>query len=162
MSWISETAKIREKVRGYCTGEIVIDLGCGPDKIHEKAFGVDMRPLPGVNHVTRNLDKISAELYTMTGKADAVFSSHCLEHFQNDKAAVEDWIKLLKPGGFLVLYLPDDRYYDNSKNPEHLHRYVYMDFARWMRAHFPQVSLIDSGEDVGPDRYSFYIVAQKR
>ena len=39
-----------------------------------------------------------------------VFSSHCLEHLCDTTAALSSWWGLVKPGGFLILYLPDSRY----------------------------------------------------
>lgn len=37
---------------------------------------------------------------------DYVFSSHCLEHIENWQEALGEWIKKLKTGGILFLYLP--------------------------------------------------------
>jgi len=38
---------------------------------------------------------------------DYIFSSHCLEHLHDWVGALDYWIKKLKSGGVLFLYLPD-------------------------------------------------------
>jgi len=37
---------------------------------------------------------------------DFVFSSHCLEHLGDYYSALEEWTRILKPGGVMLLYLP--------------------------------------------------------
>lgn len=37
---------------------------------------------------------------------DYIFSSHCLEHIARWQGALDEWIKRLKPGGIIFLYLP--------------------------------------------------------
>lgn len=152
----SETQKIRPSIQKYLHGDIA-DIGCGHDPVTDAAFGIDCRPFPHVKHVTRNLDKLSSEVQA---RFDVVYSSHCLEHFSDDAAAITDWLSLLKQNGTLILYLPDDRHYDNNKNPEHLQRYTYPEFIQKFLPQFP-VQVIDSGEDFGFDRYSFFVVLKK-
>lgn len=53
----------------------------------------------------------ASDLYGIaSGKYDFVLSSHCLEHVANPLKALEEWNRVLKPGGILVLVLPDKRY----------------------------------------------------
>lgn len=51
------------------------------------------------------------EAACLTGIADAsydfVISSHCLEHTANPLAALREWRRTVRPGGHLVLLLPD-------------------------------------------------------
>ncbi len=43
------------------------------------------------------------------GSLDFVFSSHCLEHLERvGKRALRLWLRKLKPGGILFLYLPHE------------------------------------------------------
>jgi len=44
------------------------------------------------------------------GRYDFVLSSHSLEHTANPLKALKEWNRILKPGGELVLLLPDKRY----------------------------------------------------
>lgn len=160
--WASETAKIRKRVEQYCKGK-VMDIGCGPDKFKPDAFGLDSRGLPGVNYVLQNnqdIYRLHELLPDHVGQYDTVFSSHCLEHIPNDFAALGCWSRFLKPGGYLVLYLPDEQY-DNVWNVEHFHIYNFHVFKRRFLAHYKNMSFVGGGEDHGHDRYSFWFVARK-
>lgn len=155
--YVSETQKIRPIVEKYCTGSVV-DIGCGDDIIVPTAIGVDVRKTKTATIIT---DKFKTLSEVLNRKFDTVFSSHCLEHIDNDVVAVLDWINLLNDGGHLILYLPDDDHYDNSKNPDHLHWYKYKSFVAWFLHYFPKMKILDHGLDVGEDRYSFWLVAKK-
>lgn len=49
---------------------------------------------------------------------DFVLSSHNLEHFANPAKALKEWLRILKPGGALVLALPDRRWtFDHRREP---------------------------------------------
>lgn len=157
--YYSETQKIRQKVLMYCDG-LVLDIGCGGDKIKPDAIGIDVRELPGVNLKTERLNKISEDFPEYVNGCDAVYSSHCLEHFKDDVGAVKDWIKLIKVGGYLVLYLPDMSLY-KEYNPEHLHSYYHINFVSFFMKNFPGLKVEDHGIDEGYNRYSFYVVARR-
>jgi predicted SAM-dependent methyltransferase len=159
MSFQSETEKIRPKVMKWLDG-FVFDIGCGHDKVKPAAVGIDCRPLPGVDRVTNRLNSISVDMAEYRGIADAVYSSHCLEHFQDDVGAIKDWSRLIKVGGYLVLYLPEISLY-TVNNPEHLHEYKYEEFVSTFMAQFENLKVEDHGLDSGYDRYSFWIVAKR-
>ncbi|WP_295123397.1 class I SAM-dependent methyltransferase [uncultured Chitinophaga sp.] len=48
---------------------------------------------------------------------DFVLSSHSLEHFANPMKAVAEWKRVLKPGGVLLMVLPDSRYTFDRRRP---------------------------------------------
>jgi SAM-dependent methyltransferase len=49
---------------------------------------------------------------------DFVLSSHNLEHFANPLKALHEWKRILKPGGALILLLPDYRAtFDHRRSP---------------------------------------------
>jgi glycosyltransferase involved in cell wall biosynthesis len=83
--------------------KVKLNLGCGPYKmsgyinidLYDK--GADM------NIDVRDLS------YFKTGSVDEVFSSHLLEHFSpyHVMALLKEWNRVLKPGGKLILELPD-------------------------------------------------------
>jgi predicted SAM-dependent methyltransferase len=138
-----------------------MDIGCGQEIVKLGAFGVDARPFHHTSFVTDTLYDLPVSLKSMVGLLDCVFSSHTLEHLPDDDRALREWSKFLKPGGYLVLYLPDDDYYDNSSNPEHLQVYRYQDFVDKFGCQYDDLKLVEHGLDVGPSRYSFYVVFQK-
>lgn len=167
--YASETAKIRPKLEVWFERfgiKSVIDIGCGADKLTTEAFGVDGRALPGVNYVTKGLDDIYNLydlIYPITGKVKIVYSSHTLEHLSDDVKALNNWVQLTDDDGIVFLYLPDDQFYANDTNPEHVQRYAYKEFVDRFSldgdlSHF---DLVDHGPDVGFDRYSFYVVFKR-
>lgn len=161
MSYVTESEKIKDKVSAYLTGKI-LDIGCGVKKITPDAFGVDREKFPHVDFCTDELHYLSVNLMKRE-YFDCLFSSHTLEHLiEGDHALLTNWLHLLKKGGYLILYLPDARKYDNAGNAEHFKSYEYPVFKRWFEKAFPLMPIQISGEDFGPDQYSFYIVAQKQ
>src|SRR5262245_561503 len=105
----------------------VLDFGCGQHKVYPVAIGVD--------------NKIDARLFGIQVKpdvavdtcermplfadesADTIFSSHLLEHIADYPSALREWWRILKTGGHLILYLPDEDEYpkvgDAHANPDH-------------------------------------------
>ncbi|MBV5346213.1 MAG: methyltransferase domain-containing protein, partial [Rhodoferax sp.] len=48
---------------------------------------------------------------------DFVHSSHCLEHMRDVREALKNWIRIVKPGGFLILTVPDEDLYEQGQWP---------------------------------------------
>lgn len=104
----NESKKIRWEIVPYTRGE-GLDIGCGGEKAfphmvgvdngHHQQFGYTIKPDMLVKDATV-LDKVASQSY------DFVFSSHLLEHIEDHKAALKEWWRVIKPGGYLVLYLP--------------------------------------------------------
>ena len=112
------------------TGGTGVDIGCGLNKIHSSAIGVDMRLgnkdfgyAYGAN-IRYRPEKPYLELPWFADESlDFVFSSHCLEHIIDPVKSVKEMRRVLKKGGYLVIILPDDRYYprigEKGANPDH-------------------------------------------
>ena len=112
------------------TGGTGVDIGCGLNKIHSAAIGIDMRLgskdfgyAYGANIAYRP-EKPYLELPWFADESlDFVFSSHCLEHIVDPVKSVKEMRRVLKKGGHLVIILPDDRYYphvgEKGANPDH-------------------------------------------
>jgi len=94
----------------YCSGERVLDVGfTGYDNPERKAalpdaIGIDL-DYPGYDGIT---------LPFADGSVDTVFSSHCLEHIKADHAAIRDWFRVLKVGGFIVCIVPSQALYEKK------------------------------------------------
>lgn len=87
----------------YFSGKI-IDIGAGPDLIHCSAERFDIED-GDANFI---LNYRSAESY------DTVHSSHCLEHMIDPERTLTEWWSLIKPGGHLVLVVPDEDLYEQG------------------------------------------------
>jgi len=85
----------------------VIDIGCGPDLIVPHAEPFDLEH--GDAQQLASLRPI--------GEYDAVCSSHCLEHMRDVPAALAQWWALVRPGGHLVLVVPDEDLYEQGGWP---------------------------------------------
>jgi SAM-dependent methyltransferase len=96
----------------YCGGSTVLDVGfSGYDNPERRpalpgAIGVDL-DYPGYDGVT---------LPFGDGSVDTVFSSHCLEHIDDDRGAIRDWLRVLKVGGFLVCMVPHQALYEKKRD----------------------------------------------
>ena len=161
----SETQKIRPTALKYIKdGDVVYDFGCGGDKIVPEAIGVDFphrlakRPFIAIKNPNSIYD-----LDIKPQSADVIYSSHFLEHIMFPAKMIGLWHEMLKKGGFLILYLPDDDKYDNASNPEHLHAWTHRSFVDIFKTAFSpsMLEIVDSKRDFGEDRYSFYLVARK-
>lgn len=53
---------------------------------------------------------------------DFVHSSHCLEHLVDPRAGLAAWFAAVKPGGFLVVTVPDEDLYEQGRFPSDFNR----------------------------------------
>src|SRR5690349_21023951 len=93
------------EVRSLLQGD-GIDIGCGMDPIFPSVDQFD-QPNGDANHISQWVQK----------KYDFVFSSHALEHMRNPSTAFREWFSLLKPGGHLLVIVPDEDLYEQGTFP---------------------------------------------
>ncbi|MBM2840589.1 MAG: Methylase involved in ubiquinone/menaquinone biosynthesis [Bacteroidetes bacterium] len=97
----------------FCSGK-GIDIGYGGDPLKDdcdvwEAEHGDAQFLPGVED----------------NSYDFVYSSHTLEHMRDAAVALQNWWRVVRPGGFLILYVPDRDLYEKKTtlpskwNPDH-------------------------------------------
>ena len=48
---------------------------------------------------------------------DFVHSSHCLEHLHNPREGLANWFRVVRPGGFLIVTVPDEDLYEQGVFP---------------------------------------------
>jgi predicted SAM-dependent methyltransferase len=108
----SETSKCRERLAPFCIG-YGVDLGFGGDPITEAAIRVD-RPEPyshtGCYQVQLGGDAAKLRWFK-DGVLDYVYSSHLLEDFDETSTILIEWLRVLRPGGRLVIFCPDEQIY---------------------------------------------------
>ena len=148
-----ETSKIRDRVIHYCEG-VGIDIGCGRDKITEAAIGYDDDPWPEVDRIgdAQHLDYPDNHF-------PFVFSSHCLEDVLETEATLREWIRVLRPGGHLILHVPHPDYYKGVNLDHKYPGFRPADLEALMG--LLGMKVVESYEDVGDDRYSTVMVARK-
>lgn len=83
-----------------------IDIGCGRDPVMPDARRFD-KEHGDANAVSRYVQE----------QFDYVYSSHCLEHMNDPCSTILDWWKLVKPGGHLFLFVPDEDLYEQGVFP---------------------------------------------
>ena len=107
-----KTNRIRSKefFTKYLSGKI-IDIGAGQDLVIPTAERFDIED-GDANYITQ---------YRKTESYDAVHSSHCLEHMFNPVNALNEWWLLVKPGGYLILVVPDEDLYEQGNWPSLFH-----------------------------------------
>ena len=87
---------------------------------------------------------------------DYIYSSHCLEHLTDWVGALEYWVKSLKRGGNIFLYLPhpDQDYWKPWNNRNHFHILYPQDVKECLES-FGITNLVVSERDMNHS----YIVA---
>lgn len=104
-----------------------IDIGAGNDSL---ALYAEFFPLM---QSCRGWDLPDGDAELMASIADQsldfVHSSHCLEHMVNPARALDNWLRILKPGGHLVCLVPDEDLYEqkvfpSTFNPDHKHTFT--------------------------------------
>jgi len=62
------------------------------------------------------------------GTYDFLFSSHCLEHLVDPYEGIKNWIRVVKPGGHVVVAIPDEDLYEQGVFPSTFntdHKFTY-------------------------------------
>lgn len=92
-----------------------MDIGSGNDPLSQ--YG-EFFPLM---KSCRDWDKPDGDAQLLAGVADEsldfVHSSHCLEHMRDPAEALGHWLRVLRPGGHLVVVVPDEDMYEQGVFP---------------------------------------------
>lgn len=123
----AEASKSRDAFSPYLQGT-GIDIGCGPDPITQDCFRWDLPQ--GDAQLMQGLRPESF---------DWVFSAHCLEHLNNPAAALARWWALVRPGGHLLLAIPEVDSYEqqiwpSAWNPDHRYAFAASCDSSWCPA----------------------------
>lgn len=167
MARVSETSKCRARLAPFCTG-YGVDLGFGGDPITPHAIRVDFpRPYTEVGNNPVQLGGDAANLvWFRDGTLDFVFSSHLLEDFDDTAAPLREWLRVLKPGGRLIIFCPDEARYrvhcertGQFHNPNHKHAHFSLDYVKGLLAQIGGTRVIHEAPVV--DIYSWDLVVEK-
>lgn len=127
-----------------------IDIGGKPDPLGQYS-GV-FRSMGSV----RTWDLEDGDAQMMASVADNTFdfvhSSHCLEHMVDVQVALKNWARILKPGGFLIVTVPDEDLYEQGAwpsrfNPDHKWTFTMAKVASWSPKSLNMVDLAKTVSD---------------
>lgn len=166
-----EQAWCRERLAKWCVGNGT-DLGFGGAPILPTAICID-RPeghpercnLPPPVPPTHFVGDVR-DLPFKDNVLDYVFSSHCLEDMEDTAACLCEWARVLKVGGHIVLFLPDEQAYradcakwGNGPNGAHKHANFSLEYVKQCLP----LNCVPVHElwPVPGNNYSFDLVAQK-
>jgi dolichol-phosphate mannosyltransferase len=127
----------------------VLDIGCGSSRIVQmlaQGVGVDLasRKLRWLRGPGRHLAQADMNhLPFRDGSFDAVISSEVIEHIPRDQVRLEELVRVIRPGGLLVLGTPDygrrlwrvlewiyGRVFPGGYAKEHINRYTHQGLRR--------------------------------
>lgn len=96
----------------YVTGPNVLDVGFAGyggqvEAIVPGAIGVDV-DYPGYDGTT---------LPFPDNSQDVIFSSHCLEHIPHYVQVLQDWLRVTRVGGHMILAVPHAHLYERKRRP---------------------------------------------
>ena len=170
----AEALKIKYEIVPYTRGR-GLDLGCGMWKCYEHFIGVDsLKQWGSLSPADKYALNLNVDVRCDCEKLDPfasqsmdfVFSSHLLEHIEDAEAALREWWRVIKHGGYLVLYLPHAGFYPNigqeGSNPDHKADYRPKDIIEMMKE-VGSWDLVRSENRCGSDdnEYSFLQIYQK-
>jgi hypothetical protein len=111
-----------------------LDIGGGPDSI-----GLYRALFPRMGSVTV-YDWAQGDAQFLANVDDAqfdfVYSAHCLEHVIEPREAIRQWLRVLRPGGHLVVTVPDEDMYEqgvwpSTFNGDHKHTFTMFKQRSW-------------------------------
>lgn len=165
---VSETNKCRESLSRFCVGDGV-DVGFGGDPIVSHAICMDLpTPYAKYRDYTQHLHGSADDLrWFKDGSLDWVYSSHVLEDFQDTRAVLDEWIRVVRPGGVVILYLPDEVTYrahcrcqGRPPNAHHIHENFGLAFVKQALAKREDIEIVHERFPVGI--YSFELVLRRK
>lgn len=159
----AESKKVVWHVAPYLRGR-GLDVGAGDfrvlphaitvDNMHHTAFGFTQKP-----DIIAEADDLSI---FGDQSMDFVYSSHTLEHVVDLRKTLKEWWRLVKVGGYLVLYLPHEDLYpkmgEPGANPDHKHNLNADRVLEVMPSGFDLLECETRSQD---DEYSFLMVFKR-
>lgn len=143
---MSEVSKHRDKFIPYCVG-CGLDIGFGGDPVVPWAITFDLpKPYSHVGDKPQHISGDARDLYMFKDNSlDFLFSSHCLEDFENTHSVLLEWLRVVKFGGYLCLLFPDEKVYrakTRVRNLEHKHEDFGMDFVMQILENINKVKML--------------------
>lgn len=163
-----ESDKIAHLVVPYTRGR-GLDVGCGQRKVWPHVIGVDDASTFGPLTQADVYSKADDLSIFSPASLDFVFSSHMLEDYTYEDAGrvLAEWSRVVKTGGYLILYVPSANLYPHvgepGANPRHKWDIYPGDLSMLLSSHTEcGWTLLEDEERSDGNEYSHYYVVQKR
>lgn len=168
---MSETAKHRAIALPYCEGN-GIDIGSSGDPVVPWAIQLD---LPIAKYLDYNPDRpdtaihwrgYATDLPFKDGTLDWLHSSHVLEDFTDWKPVLDEWDRVLRTGGFMLIAVPDHKRFraavarGQGDNLGHRHESHVGELSHYLRDRYHV--FLDQFVSDNPDEYSILFIGRKR
>lgn len=169
----SETAKYRHLTAPHCAG-VTVDLASQGDPVVPWAISFDLpeaeylrysggrqppNPIPLRGHAD--------QLPFVEGSIDTLYSSHLLEDYFDWTPILREWVRVVRPGGKLVILVPDKKLWNEAiargqpPNCQHRHESHPGELTTYAAALGLEV-LEDRLTACYPGDYTILFVARKR
>ena len=135
-------------LRKYFVGN-GLDLGGKPDPL---LLYKELFPLLGS---VRTWDWEDGDAQLLHGVTDNSFdfahSSHCLEHLVDPHEGLKNWLRIVRPGGYLVVTVPDEDLYEqgvfpSTFNKDHKWTFTIFKHKSWSNR---SINILDLVRDLG-------------
>lgn len=139
MGYPSETSKYRHLTRQYCLepdGQpgCGVDIASQGDPVVPWAWQLELPPEKyawyNSNHPARGPVQLRGDAAVLpidSGSLDFVYSSHLLEDYAQWEPILLEWVRVLKPGGRLIVLVPDKQKWAEAlaggQTPNDAHRH---------------------------------------
>lgn len=170
---MSETTYARPTLARFCKGT-GLDIGFGGDPIVPEAICLDRAeldplrsklPCPWPTHIVGDAARL---VWFADARLDYVYSSHVLEDFRDTATVLKEWLRVIKPGGYLVLYLPDQQRYQAHcdrrgvpPNPAHIYPQFSLKYVLALLHAMGQGTVVFNQDPCPENSYSFGLVIKK-
>lgn len=162
----SETSKHRAIFWEWVQGNGV-DIGFGGDPVRPSSITIDLDCEMVAGSHPINLVGDAALLHWFgNGVLSYVYSSHCLEDFLDTEGVLREWLRVLMPGGFLCLLLPDQKKYERHRksrgelpNQAHKHANFGVPYVKAILDRIGGSEVVFENDHL--DEYNIAIVARK-
>lgn len=171
----SEIEKYRHMVDKYCQGN-GIDIGSGGTPICPRAIQIEMSLKQSMHYrsgvgyaspIQWHDDNAAIDLPFKDRTLDYVASSHLLEDFLDWWPVLREWVRVLKPGGHLIIGVPDKARWAkavaNGQIPNFAHRHE--SFPGELSTYAPRLGLVvieDRLTENPPGDYNILFVGRKK
>jgi len=85
-----------------------LEIGCGTNRFSNTVLAIDRSMASSADLICD-----ASVLPFRDGRFDFIFSSHCLKDFDNPLSVMGEWLRVIKPLGYLLILLPN---MENARN----------------------------------------------